>query len=122
VGEVVYDRLDRARTFDPFSAEPDVLGAVVAGQRGDIARQRTLLERAIKRNPYDWFPYLELGLIEARARHEQSGLAWIAKASARNPHDATIQYAAEQVRAGKPPNAAQMLRLYVESAATCCKP
>jgi hypothetical protein len=117
----VFAGLDRARALNPFTAEPDVLGAVVASQRGDIPRQRSLLQRALDRNPYDWFPYVELGLIEARAGNQKAALASLARARALNPRDLTIHFAVERVRAGRPPSAAEMERMYVESAATCCR-
>ena len=118
----VFDDLDRARALNPFTSEPDVLGAVIASQRGDVVRQRSLLSQAIGRNPYDWFPYVEIGLLDARQGNRKAGLAFLEHALTLNPRDASIQFATERVRAGRPPSPAEMKKLYLASAALCCLP
>ena len=68
-----FARLDRARTLNPLSDEPDIYAAVIASQVGDLSRQRAALERAIERNPRNWYPYLELGALDARQGTSRRG-------------------------------------------------
>jgi len=114
--DAAYEHLDRARFFNPLSDQPDVLGAVIAAQRGDIARQRAFLQRALETNRFNWYPYLELGLIEARAGDRAAGLAWIGKARALNPRDGTIRFVARGVMNGNPPTQAEVDERFVRMA------
>jgi len=114
--------LGRARRLNPLTSEPDVLGAVIASQHGDDARQRMLLDRAIARNRYDWFPHLELGLLDAREGDKAAALASIGQALALDPNEQSIQYAVVRVRSGRPPTVTAMDALYAGTARTCCLP
>ena len=114
--DAAYQHLDRARFFNPLSDRPDVLGAVIAAQRGDVERQRAFLHRALETNRLNWYPYLELGLIEARAGDQAVGLEWIAKARALNPRDGTIRFVARGVRSGNPPTQAEVDERFVRTA------
>jgi hypothetical protein len=114
--ESAYEFLDRARTFDPFSDQPDVLGAVIAAQLGDVGRQRTLLERALTRNSHNWYPYLELGLLDSRAGRRAEGLQRLQRAHDLNPLDEAIRFAIAGVRKGDPPTQQEMDALFVRSA------
>lgn len=120
--DVAYANLARARVLNPFASEPDILGSVVAEQEGDIARQRSLLVQAKSRNRYDWFPHLQIGLIDARRGEMKLGLVSIERALRLNPRDESIRFAAERTRAGRPPSAEEMNTRYIESAASCCRP
>jgi len=111
-----YEHLDRARFFNPLSDQADVLGAVIAAQRGDVDRQRAFLERALETNRFNWYPYLELGLIEARAGDRAAGLAWIGGARALNPRDGTIRFVARRVANGNPPTQAEVDERFLRSA------
>ena len=111
-----YEHLDRARFFNPLSDQPDVLAAVIAAQHGDVERQRTFLRRALERNRFNWYPYLELGLLEARAGDRAAGLEWIAKAQALNPRDPNIRFVAARVASGDPPTQAEVDERFVRSA------
>jgi hypothetical protein len=112
-----FEHLDRARVFDPFSDEPDVLGAVIAAQRGEVDRQRALLVRGLERNPHNWYPYLELGLIAARRDDRATALRFLAQARALNPIDATVRFALERVREGDPPSQNEIDRQIIQGAA-----
>jgi hypothetical protein len=110
-----YEHLDRARFFNPLSDQPDVLGAVIAAQRGDVERQRAFLRRALETNRFNWYPYLELGLIDARAGDRAAGLGWIAKARALNPRDRTIRFVSRRVASGNPPSQAEVDERFLRS-------
>ncbi len=120
--KVAYVHLDRARSLNPLADSPDVLGAVIAGGRGDRARQRAFLLRALERNPSNWYTYVELGLVEARAGNRTASLAWLARAVALNPRDQTIQFVVQRVRADRPPSWPEMEARFAATADLCCKP
>ncbi|MEI7761121.1 MAG: O-antigen ligase family protein [Thermoleophilia bacterium] len=119
---VAYEYLDRASSLNPLASEPDLLGSVIAEQSGDVARQRAFLVRAISRNPYDWFAHVQIALLDARAGDRVAALRSLERARRLDPRDASILFAAERIRAGKPPTAAEMNELYIQSAASCCLP
>jgi O-antigen ligase len=114
--ELAYERLEHARDLNPLSAEPDVLGAVIASQRGDVARQRSYFLRSLERDPHNWYPYLELGAIEARRGNRRIALAWLAEAQRLNPRDSTIRYVVEKVREGDPPTQAEIDAVFLRRA------
>lgn len=119
--EAAYVHLDRARSLNPLADEPDVLGAVIAARQGDIERQRALLLRALARNPHNWYPYVELGLIDARRHGRRAGMLWLDRALALNPRDETIQFVVDRVRSGRPPSRAELDERFVRSADLCCR-
>ena len=114
--EAAFDRLDRARALNPLTDEPDVLAAVISAQRGETGRQREFLLRALERNPHNWYPALELGLLEARRGHRDVALGWLSRAAQLNPRDLTIQFARERVLAGDPPTQQEIDDLFLRSA------
>jgi tetratricopeptide (TPR) repeat protein len=85
-----------------------VLAAVIAAQVGDVSLQRERLQRVLERNPYNWYAYLELGLIEARRGRRTQALDWIDRAAALNPLEETIAFARSRVDGGSPPSQAEM--------------
>jgi hypothetical protein len=111
-----YRHLERARRLNPFSGEPDILAAVIASQRRDVERQRSYLLRSLERDPYNWYPYLELGGIDARRGDRRQGLLWLAEAERLNPRDSTIQYVLDKVREGDPPTQAEIDEVFLRRA------
>lgn len=63
--EAAYDRLDRARVLNPFSAEADLTAGSIASRLGDRRRAREAFSRTLEREPSNWYALLELGAVEA---------------------------------------------------------
>ncbi len=108
-----FERLDRARTYNPLSDQPDIYAAVIAAQIGDIPRQQAALEHALSRNPTNWYTHLALGALVARQGNLRSGLEQLKRARTLNPLDPVIQEVEQRVRQGKPPSNAELDRLLV---------
>jgi hypothetical protein len=121
-GQEALDHVDRARTLNPLSAEPDLVGALIASERADLGRQRALLHRALERNPHDWYPYVELGLVDARRGRRAAALRWLARAQALNPLEGAIRFSIARVRRGRPPSPEEMHSLFPRAADLCCRP
>ena len=122
VGQEGLDHVDRARTLNPLSAEPDLVGALIAAERGDVGRQRALLLRALERNPHDWYPYVELGLVDARRGRRAAALSWLARAQALNPFEGAIRFSIARVRQGRTPSREEMNDRFPRAADLCCRP
>jgi hypothetical protein len=112
------DHLDRARRLNPLSDEPDVLKAVIAAQVGARSLQREYLLDAIERNEHNWYPMLELGLLESRAGRQRTALQWLERATALNPRDPIIGYVRERVIQRNPPSQSEVDDLFLRSAET----
>jgi tetratricopeptide (TPR) repeat protein len=98
-----YQHLDRARTLNPFTDEADVYAGVVAGELGDTARQRAAFRRAVERNPGNWYPYLELAVLDARGGRPEAGLRRLALARRLNPIEPVLTVVQEWLKEGRIP-------------------
>jgi hypothetical protein len=58
--------LSRAQSLDPLNANPITSEGTIALYRGETARATRAFERSLRRQD-DWYPRLELGLIDAQA-------------------------------------------------------
>lgn len=112
-----FDRLDRARQLNPLSDEADVLAGVIAGQVGDPFRERAAFERALRRNPDNWYPYVELGVLDARAGRRASALRRLEQARALNPLERVLIVVQDWLRDGDTPTRADLDRLLLSRAA-----
>jgi tetratricopeptide (TPR) repeat protein len=93
-----YDRLDRARTLDPFSDRADSMAGSIAARLGDLERADASFQRALTRVPDDQYATLERGAIaSARGDHAQA-LALLQHAALLAPRDRTTREALAIVR------------------------
>jgi tetratricopeptide (TPR) repeat protein len=115
--QVAFERLARARRFDPLSDRADVYASVIAGEIGDGATQRAALERALERNPHNWYPYMELGVLEMRAGRRASALRYLAKARELNRLETTLIVVEDWLRDGHAPTRKDVNEVLVARAA-----
>jgi len=108
-----FEQLDRARTYNPLSDQPDIYAGVIAGQIGDERRQRASFEHAIERNATNWYPYLVLGALNARQGDIRLGLRQLNEAHRLDPLEPVIIDVQRLVRADKPPSNAAIDRMLV---------
>ena len=59
---------------------------------------RRSFERALERNPHNWYAQFELGILAASQGHRPEALRRLAAAGAINPREFAIREAAEKVR------------------------
>lgn len=84
---LAYARLDRAASLNPLSAEPFVLQGSMALQIGDSDLARRAFERALDREPQNWYAYLQLAMLEGSLGNTAAARANLARSLALNPND-----------------------------------
>jgi Flp pilus assembly protein TadD len=100
--QVALDRLERARSLNFLSAEPDILAGTIAVRLGDDATARTAFERALRRQPDNWFARLQLGTLAAVEGDRATALSQLSEAIEANPRDSLLQKAYRRARRGNP--------------------
>jgi O-Antigen ligase/Tetratricopeptide repeat len=95
-----YDRLDRARSLDPFSATPDTVAGSIAARLGDPVRARALFTRALDRSPDDQYARLQLGAAQSALGQRRAARLSLERAVALAPRDALAKEALAVVRSG----------------------
>jgi tetratricopeptide (TPR) repeat protein len=95
--ESAFARLDRARRLNPLSERADVIAGALLQRVEQPAQARTAFERALDRNPHDWYAHLRLALLDAAAGRRSEALAGLSRAEALNPLEPTIDAAADRL-------------------------
>jgi tetratricopeptide (TPR) repeat protein len=99
-------RLAQARELNPLTDRADEIAGAIASRTGDVATMRRSFQRALERDPDNWYSHLELGIAYALAGDNDSALAELEIAEALNPRDAVIDEVRALVLAGRPVSAA----------------
>jgi O-antigen ligase/polysaccharide polymerase Wzy-like membrane protein len=95
-----FQRLDRARSLNPLSDEPDLVAGAIASRIGNTPRMATSFVRALERNPHDWYAHLELGAAYANEGLRRQALAQLVIAHQLDPREPTIPLVERRVRRG----------------------
>jgi tetratricopeptide (TPR) repeat protein len=111
--QTAFDRLERARALNPVSDNPDLVAGAIASRLGDRARMRVAFERALERNPYNWYAYFELAVVAALDGRREEALRLLERARRLVPRESAIALVRSQVRAGKPVSPAGLDRLFL---------
>jgi tetratricopeptide (TPR) repeat protein len=111
--EAAFDRLERARTLNPLSDNPDLVAGAIASRLGDRARMRVAFRRALERNPYNWYAYFELAVVAGIDGRREEALRLLERARRLVPRESAIALVASQVRAGRPISPAGLDRLFL---------
>jgi hypothetical protein len=96
-----YAELDRAGSLNPLSDRPYVLRGAIASRLDDETQMRSSFERAIERNPYNWYAQLELAIALSRSEPERAA-RHAARAAELNPSERLIRDVQASIAAGKP--------------------
>jgi Flp pilus assembly protein TadD len=94
-------RLERASDLDPLSAEPLLAKALIARRLGLPGVAGDALERAIDREPTNWFAHFELALVDASSRRPAAARARLARAESLNPRQPLIALVREDLASGR---------------------
>jgi cytochrome c-type biogenesis protein CcmH/NrfG len=73
--------------------------------------ERRALKEALRRNPYDWYPYLMLGVMAGRENRPALARAELGRAHRLSPRDGIISWAQTRLRWGNPLTQRQVNRL-----------
>jgi hypothetical protein len=111
-------RLDRAARLDRLAAAPLLTSGVLALRLGDRAAAEHAFERALEREPRNWFAELELGVLYAAAGDRERALRALAHAEHLNPRQRVIDDVREAVRRGEPVDPAEIERSLYEDQLT----
>lgn len=111
--DAAFDRLERARTLNPLSDNPDMVAGAIASRLDDRVRMRNSFERALVRNPYNWYAWLELGLVNALEGRRSEALRLFERARRLSPTEPGIALATTRVRARQPISTAELDRLFL---------
>jgi Flp pilus assembly protein TadD len=93
-----YHDLSRAQSLDPLNATPITSEGTIALYQGDTARATRAFERSLRRQD-DWYPRLELGLIDAQAGRFSEALAQMDAAARLDVDDPVLDQARTAVAA-----------------------
>jgi tetratricopeptide (TPR) repeat protein len=112
--ELAYARLERARTLDPLSDEPDLYAGAIAARLDDRPRMRLHFERALERNPHSWYAHLELGLTRSVDGRRREAVQEVRRALALNPREPIVADVLRRLRRGETIPPRSLDRLFVE--------
>jgi O-antigen ligase len=110
-GAGAYSLLNTAASLNPWSEQPALAEATLAANAGDRALERRALLKASRRNPYDWYPHLMLGIVAGREHHDAVARAELARAHKISPEDLVVSWAQTRLRWGLPLTERQVGRL-----------
>lgn len=106
---VAVERLDRAASFNRLSADPLLAKAIVLRRAGDARGAEHALDRAVEREPDNWFVYFERAMIATGLRQWSRAEADIARARELNPRQPVVGTVRNIIarRSGVDPDAAE---------------
>jgi tetratricopeptide (TPR) repeat protein len=108
-----YALLDSARQLNGLSDEPDLFAGAIASRRGELARMRTSFERALERNPVNWYAELELALLDTRDGAWATATQRLRRALELNPGEPVLEDVLERVKRRERVPFAEVDRLFV---------
>lgn len=97
-----FARLDRARHLNPLTDWPDVIAGAIASRLGDDRRMIVFFQRALDRDPKNWYSHLELAVAYGRTGQKDSALRELGVAEHLDPLEPTIPFVRSRLRAGRP--------------------
>ncbi|HEY2935531.1 MAG TPA: O-antigen ligase family protein [Gaiellaceae bacterium] len=109
-----FARLHRAAMLDPLSDQADVAAGVIATQLGDRRRASEAFGRAVRRNPSNWFAWLELGVSDAGLNDGMGGARSLAMAVALDPRDPVVRLVARSIASGTHVSQRKIDRLLIQ--------
>jgi O-antigen ligase len=105
------DRLERARRLNVLSGEPDVIAGVLARRLGDRERAREAFRRALDRAPSDWYPHVELAVLDLEAGRRTAAVQHLEDARRLNPLEPSTRALMALARRNEPVPASLVERL-----------
>lgn len=104
-------RLNRAADLNPLSARPDLTAGVIALELGDPRLARLRFDRALERDPDDWFAHFGRGLAATALGDAGAARADYRVAQALSPREPLIAEALRRVDGRRPVTAEEAFSL-----------
>lgn len=101
-GHRAWTMLRIAAQLNPFSEQPALAEASLAESGDQPARERRAFERAVQRNPSDWYAHFMLGIVAGADHRPTAARAELAQARRLSPKDNLVYYAQKRLQIGKP--------------------
>jgi hypothetical protein len=112
--EAAFDRLERARAFNPLSDRADVIAGTIASRISDLDRMRLAFTRALERNPYNWYAQLQLAIVDYLTGQRNEALQRIEAARSLNPSDSVLEDVERRMRAGETVTLRELDRVFLQ--------
>jgi hypothetical protein len=113
--DLAVSRLERAADLNPLSAEPLLLQGSIALRLGDEALARQALNRALEREPKNWYAYFQLALLDGSLGDYSAAGERLAQARELNPNDRVARRLAELIDRRRPIDPVELNQRYLDS-------
>jgi O-antigen ligase len=112
--QAAFDRLDRARGLNFLSANPDMVEGAIAVKLGDQERARVAYERALERDPRNWYASLELAALAALGGDTAASLERLDRVAELNPREPVTEQIRRGVLSGSPVSLGKLDDIFLE--------
>jgi O-antigen ligase len=109
-----YDRLDRAADLNFLSANPYLVEGAIASRLDQPRRMRIAFDRALDRDPDNWFATLELAALDAIEGDPQSALERLQRVSELNPREPVTDQVRQGLLSGRPVSLETLDAIFLE--------
>lgn len=106
--------LARARRLNPLADRPDLAAGSIARRMRDWDRMAAAYERALERNPHNWYAHLQLALARSQQGHRKGALKAIEKAQLLNPSEPVLNLVSGLLRRDRPVNIGAISRIFLQ--------
>ena len=97
-----YATLDQAAELNPLSDAALVLAGTIAAERGDVPKMRRNFERAISRDPHNWFSRTQLAVAQANEGDWQAAARSALVAARLDPREPVVKQVQQAIRHRRP--------------------
>ena len=106
--------LERARRLNPLADRPDLAAGSIARRTRDWDTMAAAYERALERNPHNWYAHLQLALARSQQGRREDALQTIEKAQLLNPSEPVLDLVSGLLRGNRPVNIAAISRIFLQ--------
>ena len=100
--KTAFDQLDQARQLNFLSAQPDLVEGVIALRLNESRRVRSSFDRALERDPNNWYAELQLAALDGMEGRKPEALARLNRVAVLNPREPLTATVRQGVLTGKP--------------------
>jgi O-antigen ligase len=109
-----FHRLDVARRLNPLTDRADIVAGVIASRLHEPGKERAAFQRALQRNPHNWYAHFELALLDAQAGKKAAALLQLRAVRRLNPREPLTSEIRHDVLRGHHISQEEINRIFVE--------